>query len=477
MNHPQKTLGVVLVLIALLLLACQAQGEAASVTPQTTASSKLPAQFATATATLTATPQAGEVTIPNSTTLTSFTATPSPTGCVPNSQYLADVTIPDRTVVQPGLAFTKTWRVRNTGNCAWATGDVLMFLSGTQMAATSQVALPIIAPGATVDISIPMQAPTQPGQYSATWRGRTSSGQFFGTNLTVVIIVPGTPTTTPTRTLTPAQPSPTAPLVDLPPFDGGMNVDQTTTNNLTSFVVDELVFEIDAHDSTLSGGQENGDGIKRVDMSINDPNNNIVYGKTENNARYCLFGGGDNGSQCTIWNFLEHNNQWPNGKPIQKGLYFLRAVAYGESGRTRSVEFPIYIDQSGAGTDVNTFVVETGPNNNSDLIEGSLAFQAEASDQGVGNNNGDGLARVIMQILNTQGQIVYQRTEQNVKYCAFSGGDGGNPCEVWVFAQHDNKWPSGIPIYKTEYTLRSIAIANDGGMFGSSSIVQVISFE
>src|SRR5512133_582347 len=51
-------------------------------------------------------------------------ATPTRTAIVStcdNSVFVADVTIPDNTVVTPGQAFTKTWSLKNTGTCNWST--------------------------------------------------------------------------------------------------------------------------------------------------------------------------------------------------------------------------------------------------------------------------------------------------------------------------------------------------------------------
>ena len=39
-----------------------------------------------------------------------------------NSAFVADVTIPDGTVLKPGEKFTKIWSVQNTGICAWDEG-------------------------------------------------------------------------------------------------------------------------------------------------------------------------------------------------------------------------------------------------------------------------------------------------------------------------------------------------------------------
>lgn len=130
------------------------------------------------------------------------TATPAasqptaPPSCVLNSQFVADVTIPDGMVFTPNAVFAKTWRVRNNGTCAWENFG-LVFVSGTQMAASSIFPVPTTPPGATADLVVPMTAPASYGNYAGTWRLRSAAGQLFGTNLTVVISVPSPATPVP----------------------------------------------------------------------------------------------------------------------------------------------------------------------------------------------------------------------------------------------------------------------------------------
>jgi hypothetical protein len=77
------------------------------------------------------------------------------------AQFVADVTIPDGTSFAPGAAFTKTWRLKNIGTCAWNTSYALVYASGEKMGTTTVVNLPSsVAPGATIDLTVNMTAPT-----------------------------------------------------------------------------------------------------------------------------------------------------------------------------------------------------------------------------------------------------------------------------------------------------------------------------
>ena len=135
-------------------------------------------------------------------TATVPTSTPTAEPCVPNSAFVADVTIPDGSVFQPGKPFVKTWRVRNTGNCRWESSYALVAVTAAKLGAASPTPIPVTAPGAEVDLSLSMAAPSAPGSYTSAWQLRASDGKLFGTQLTVVIVVPGTPTATPTSTPT-----------------------------------------------------------------------------------------------------------------------------------------------------------------------------------------------------------------------------------------------------------------------------------
>ncbi|MCB0026568.1 MAG: hypothetical protein KDE28_01590, partial [Anaerolineales bacterium] len=69
---------------------------------------------ATATPSATTTAVTPTPTVPASPTATAIPPTPT---CTYAMSFVADVTIPDDTIVLPGLGFVKTWRIRNSGNC------------------------------------------------------------------------------------------------------------------------------------------------------------------------------------------------------------------------------------------------------------------------------------------------------------------------------------------------------------------------
>ncbi|NTW09490.1 MAG: hypothetical protein HGA28_07985 [Anaerolineaceae bacterium] len=118
-------------------------------------------------------------------TLTPYpTYTPYPTQTtVPcdAAKFGTDVTIPDNTKMSPGQAFTKTWRIFNSGSCTWTTAYKVIFVSGNQMSGTSPFALPKnVEPGQSVDISVNLKAPNSAGTFTGNWKLQNPSGVNFG---------------------------------------------------------------------------------------------------------------------------------------------------------------------------------------------------------------------------------------------------------------------------------------------------------
>jgi hypothetical protein len=106
---------------------------------------------------------------------------PSATSNCNVMDFVDDVTIPDGTVMTPGQTFTKTWRLKNIGTCAWTTSYAVVFSTGDAMNGPSAQALTgIVNPGQTVDISVNLTAPAGTGDFTGNWKLRDASGVLFG---------------------------------------------------------------------------------------------------------------------------------------------------------------------------------------------------------------------------------------------------------------------------------------------------------
>jgi len=169
---------------------------ALSLTPPATSTST-PTATETATATATFTPSAtASPTVQTGSVYTQGQAS----GC-DNAAFAGDVTIPDGTQFAPETAFTKTWRMSNTGSCAWTTGYSVVFVNGDGMGGVSPQSLTSeTAPGSSREISVNLVAPKNPGTYTGYWQLRNPAGNVFGHQFYVQIVVTGG--TTPTATAT-----------------------------------------------------------------------------------------------------------------------------------------------------------------------------------------------------------------------------------------------------------------------------------
>lgn len=184
----------------------------------------------TVSAALSLTPQASDTPVPTATfTYTptaTETATPLPTNTntpIPNTGntgaqpkgcddalFVSDVTIPDGTQFAPGATFTKTWKIQNSGSCAWTTAYSVYFVSGDGMGGSSpQLLTAQVEPGFSNDISLNLIAPDTAGTYRGYWQLQNAAGQSFGHKFYVEIVVTGG-NTTPTATATGPTPTPSA---------------------------------------------------------------------------------------------------------------------------------------------------------------------------------------------------------------------------------------------------------------------------
>ncbi len=110
------------------------------------------------------------------TPLPSFTPIP-----MDQAGFVKDVTIPDDTVLAADTAFTKTWRLKNTGQTTWTSDYEVVFSNGNAMGASATKKLgATVRPGETIDISLDLKSPAKSGEYTGEWMLRTTSGKIFG---------------------------------------------------------------------------------------------------------------------------------------------------------------------------------------------------------------------------------------------------------------------------------------------------------
>ncbi len=131
-------------------------------------------------------------------------------------RFVAHVTYPLYSIVQPNTNFYKTWYVQNVGSCTWNGEFAIVHYDGLQMNGPTpqrlgaNVAVP---PGDFVNITVSLWTGPQTGDFSSYWMMSNDKGTLFGGGpgrnepLAVIVRVPGN-----------SPPVFTQPAVTAPPF-------------------------------------------------------------------------------------------------------------------------------------------------------------------------------------------------------------------------------------------------------------------
>jgi len=118
------------------------------------------------------------------------TATPA---CSNNLSYIADLTIPDGTVVIAGETIDKRWQVKNTGTCNWDKSYHFRLTAGSNMGTNNEQALFPARSGIEFPLRILFTAPQDPGTYRSAWQAIDPQGQVFGDPVFIEVVVQSAP--------------------------------------------------------------------------------------------------------------------------------------------------------------------------------------------------------------------------------------------------------------------------------------------
>jgi hypothetical protein len=139
----------------------------------------------------------GGTPLATNTPLTNNTPLPATQQSCDNASLITE-TIPDSSEIAPGAQFVKTWTIKNTGPCIWNTNYRLAYGWGGEgtdwKTAAPAYLTKAINPGEEIDVSMTLSAPVNTGQYGAHFKMQNDKGYYFGTDLTIIIKVSGTPT-------------------------------------------------------------------------------------------------------------------------------------------------------------------------------------------------------------------------------------------------------------------------------------------
>lgn len=179
-----KLVTAFLMLTVLIVSACSTQAPAVTVAPTKAETPIVPITGSTATGTVAPT-ETSAATPTVSPEPSSTPEPPRPTNvpdCTNSAVFVSDVNYPDNSEMVGGTAFTKIWRVQNTGTCIWASDYTLTPYSGEQMSAPVSVPLALTYPGQTLDISLPLIAPNSIGTHKGYFVIKNPAGLIMKIN-------------------------------------------------------------------------------------------------------------------------------------------------------------------------------------------------------------------------------------------------------------------------------------------------------
>ncbi len=203
-----KTKLSIIALTCILILAACAPATPVEPTPdvlavRTSAASTVVAEITLTAAAFTSTPLPATETpvpeLPTATATLAFTTDPTqialgtPGELCDNFSFdraTVDVTILDGTQMTPGQEFVKTWKIKNTGICAWGDGYGLIYAGYADDMDGQAVPLgTLVEVGQEIDVSVNFKAPAKVGEYTSAWQMANALGIPFGKAIYVKIIV------------------------------------------------------------------------------------------------------------------------------------------------------------------------------------------------------------------------------------------------------------------------------------------------
>lgn len=111
--------------------------------------------------------------------------------------FIADVTVPDGSEMNPGQDFEKVWAIQNSGTCTWDEGFIFAWVSGDDLDGYDILIdtkndynyHDFVDPGETANFKVTLTAPLTERDYTSCWRMKSDSGFYFGTFACVTINV------------------------------------------------------------------------------------------------------------------------------------------------------------------------------------------------------------------------------------------------------------------------------------------------
>ena len=113
-----------------------------------------------------------------------------PVGC--NDAKFIGETVPDKTKIDAQKDFKKAWSMLNVGTCTWDEGYTFSFKSGERLSGNDVKIIQekdFTKPGESQAFVVTLKAPNKVGDFIGYWQMRDDAGVWFGSLVSVYIIV------------------------------------------------------------------------------------------------------------------------------------------------------------------------------------------------------------------------------------------------------------------------------------------------
>lgn len=257
-----------------------------------------------------------------------ITTTASAVPCL-SAAFVADVTIPDGMKLKNSEAFSKTWRIRNNGQCNWPDDTTLVFVSGTKLDSPDSVQVGKVVSGTEKDISVQLKAPDQYGSYTGLWQLKSAQGNF-GTQMSAVIVAGDPPAVAnvPAGQPAPANPAPVVAPVTGGGFEIGGQINGSPFGPMKQAGMKWIKVQSHGGDESGAINMAHSNGFKILLSvlgdrgSVMDPNYQASYAADV--AKMAAAGA----DAIEVWNEPNIDREWPNGQVNGANYTQLLAKAY-----------------------------------------------------------------------------------------------------------------------------------------------------
>jgi len=234
------------------------------------------------------------------------------------------VTIPDGTKLKNSETFTKTWRIRNNGQCNWPGDTVLVFVSGTKLDSSDTVQVGEVVSGTEKEISVQLKAPEQYGNFTGLWQLKSAQGNF-GTQMSAVIQAGDPPQN---ANVTASNPAPVAAPVVGGNFETGGQINGSPFGPMKQAGMNWIKVQSHGGDESGAINMAHANGFKILLSVLGDRGSVMDPAYQDGYARDLANMAAAGADAIEVWNEPNIDREWPTGQVNGASYTQLLAKAY-----------------------------------------------------------------------------------------------------------------------------------------------------